>query len=68
MLTGQEVKRISKPSFDALCPYCKSRAVYLVSAHRGAVDDQSSPAFGKGPGAYIEDWCCAICFRSFELY
>lgn len=68
MITGQEVARIPKASFDALCPYCKSRAVYLVSAHRAAVDDQASPISQKGPGVYIEDWSCAICFRNFELY
>jgi hypothetical protein len=65
MLTNQEVKSIPKQEFDSLCPYCGSRAVYLVDAHRTASDAPGEQ--GARAGAYVEDWCCAICYRSFEL-
>jgi hypothetical protein len=68
MIIGQEVQRIPKSAFDALCPYCKSRAVYLVSSHRGEVNDPATPGTARRHGVYIEEWSCAICYRSFELY
>ena len=65
MATNQEVIRISKREFDSLCPYCKSRAVYLVGLHRAEVEAPGSHcAFA---GGFVEDWSCAICYRSFEL-
>lgn len=65
MKTDQEVIRIPKREFDSLCLYCKSRAVYFLGTHRTEVN--ASGNHGASPEAYIEDWCCAICYRSFEL-
>jgi transposase-like protein len=64
MASLEEVIRISKSEFDSLCPYCKSRAIYLVGAHRTELD---APGNRHASEAYIEDWRCAICNRSFEL-
>jgi hypothetical protein len=61
-----EAIRIPKKEFDALCPHCRSRAVYLIGAYRtesGVIKDQVVP-----PGTYIETWCCAVCYQSFELF
>ena len=68
MITDQDVKRIKKVQFDALCPYCRSRAVYLLGAHRVAAGALGGLSGHSQEGAYVEDWCCAICRRSFELY
>jgi hypothetical protein len=66
MKTYEEALRIPKMEFDSLCPFCRSRAVYLVGAHRtNAGDPENDPA---NSGIYVEDWSCAVCYRSFELF
>jgi hypothetical protein len=66
MKLDHEVTLMPKREFDSLCPYCKSRAVFLVGARRA---EAGSP--GERPassGGYIEEWSCAVCYRTFELY
>jgi hypothetical protein len=43
-------------------------AVYLLGSHRLPADPLVNLPGHPRPGAYIEDWCCAICRRCFELY
>lgn len=66
METTKEVTRIMKEDFDSLCPFCKSRIIYLVGEHRAKlhvsfwnIDDTETE---------IEEWRCAACFGSFFLY
>jgi len=66
MKVDQEEKRITKRDFDSLCPYCRSRAVYLSGAYRTNVGEPGNQLYFSG--AYIEDWCCAKCYTSFELF
>jgi DNA-directed RNA polymerase subunit RPC12/RpoP len=61
----RDLTTIPKREFDSLCPYCKSRAVYLIGAHQA----EAAP-LGSHPSsqeAYIEEWRCAVCGKSFEL-
>jgi len=62
---AQEVKRIPKREFDALCPYCRSKAVFFVTPYR--VEDSVPGNPSALSGIIIETWSCAVCYRTFEL-
>jgi hypothetical protein len=66
MEMNKEAARIPKESFNSLCPYCKSLAIYRFGEH-GA---NSRGSFGGSdyPEAEVEEWKCAVCFRSFILF
>jgi hypothetical protein len=66
MEMNKEAARISKKGFDSLCPFCKSRAIYLFAEHRA----KPHGAFWNSdyPEADVEEWKCAVCYRSFFLF
>lgn len=66
MQMNKEVARISKKDFHSLCPFCKSRAIYQIGAHRA--NPQNSFWYSDYPEAEVEEWRCAVCFRSFILF
>lgn len=66
MEMNEQVERIAKKDFDSLCPFCKSRAVFRIGEHKA-----SSHGFYWSPQhleARVEEWKCAVCFRSFILF
>lgn len=66
METNKEITRIPKEDFDSLCPYCKSRIIYLRGEHRA--DPQVSFWNIDDAEPEIEEWRCAACFSPFILY
>jgi hypothetical protein len=65
MSMNEEVPRIAKKDFDTLCPFCKSRAVYRSGAHSAEAEGLFKTPYD--PGSCVEEWRCAVCFRTFEL-
>jgi hypothetical protein len=66
MQMNKEVARISKKDFDSLCPFCKSRAIFQIETHKA--NPQSSFWYSDYPEGEVEEWRCAVCFRSFILF
>jgi hypothetical protein len=66
MEMNKEAAKISKEDFDSLCPFCKSGAIYLFGEHREK--RHGSFWYSDYPEAEVEDWRCAVCFRSFILF
>lgn len=66
MEMNKEVPIIPKKEFDSLCPFCKSRAVYRIGAHIAEPPGPFKTPYD--PGSYIEEWRCAVCYESFELF
>ena len=66
MQMNQEVAKIPKKDFDSLCPFCKSRTIYHIAAHRA--NPQGSLWYSDYPEAEVEEWRCATCCRSFILF
>jgi transposase-like protein len=66
MQMNKEVAKISKKNFESLCPFCKSRAIYQIGAHRA--NPQGSIWYSDYPEAEIGEWKCAVCFGSFILF
>lgn len=66
MEMNKETARISKEDFNSLCPFCKSRAIYLFGEH--AVPPHGSFRDSDDPEEDVEEWRCAVCFKSFILF
>jgi transposase-like protein len=66
MRMNEEVAKISKKEFDSLCPFCKSEAIYQIGGHQAS--PRGSLWYGDYPEAEVEEWRCAVCFRSFILF
>jgi uncharacterized protein (DUF427 family) len=60
------VARISKKDFRSLCPFCKSGAIYQIEAHKE--NPEGSFWYSDYPESEVEEWRCAVCFRSFILF
>lgn len=66
MEMNKKAARVSKEDFDSLCPFCKSRAIYLLGENREK--RHGSLCNSDYPEAKVEAWRCAACFGSFILF